>query len=294
MKNFFVTLALLSAVVSFGQTAIKKESKPSEAKSLLWKISGKGLKAPSYLFGTMHLTCDASLDAATRDALENTQQLYLEMDMDDPEMQAAMMGGMMMQDGKTMDAMVSEADFKLLDAYLQEKMGISAAMLNTIKPFMVSTMFLPSMMDCPIQAVETELMKISTAQNEETFGLETIEEQMAVFEAIPYQDQMNELMKSVKDKFAASKTEMKKMMDIYKSKDIDAMITMMNESENTMNSAFQDVLLNSRNKKWIPKIEAVAKDKPTFFGVGAAHLGGKEGVIALLRSKGYKVEAVMN
>ena len=282
MKNIFLTFTLLCTILSNSQNA----------KSLLWKISGNGLKAPSYLYGTIHMTCDASLDKATLDALDKTKQLYLEMDMDDPNLQTAMMTGILMKDSQKMSAMVSEADFKLLDAYVLEKIGISVTMLNSMKPFMISAMFTPALMDCEVQAVETELMKVSAAQKEETYGLETIEEQVAVFDAIPYQQQMDELMKSVKDKFVKDKVEIKKMVDIYKSKDIDAMLVMMNDSDNAMNSGFQDILLNNRNKNWVPKIEAVAKEKPTFFGVGAAHLSGKLGVINLLREKGYKVEAV--
>ena len=292
MKNLFVTLALLVGIISHGQ--VKNAVPSGEAKSLLWKISGNGLAKPSYLFGTMHITCDASLDSATRDALENTKQLYLELDMDDPEMQATMMGGMMMKNGNTMQSMVSEADFKLLDVYVQEKIGLSAMMINTMKPFMISAMLVPSLLDCPMQTVEGELIKVSAAQNEEVFGLETVEEQLAVFDEVPYQDQMDDLMKSVKDKFTADKTEMVKMMEVYKTKDLDAMLTMVKESDSKMTSGFQDVLLNNRNKNWIPKIEAVAKQEATFFGVGAAHLPGKEGVIMLLRNKGYKVEAVFN
>jgi uncharacterized protein YbaP (TraB family) len=53
-----------------------------------------------------------------------------------------------------------------------------------------------------------------------------------------------------------------------------------------------NVLLDNRNQNWIPKIEKVAKEKPTLFAVGAAHLPGENGVIALLRKKGYTVEAV--
>ena len=70
-------------------------------KSLLWKISGNELKEPSYLYGTIHITCDATLDKPTLNALEKTSQLYLELDMDDTGLQMAMMQGMMMKDGKT-------------------------------------------------------------------------------------------------------------------------------------------------------------------------------------------------
>jgi uncharacterized protein YbaP (TraB family) len=279
---------LAVAIMLFGLGASAQN-----ANALLWKISGSGLKAPSYLYGTIHITCDATLPKNTLDALDKTAQLYLELDMDDPAMQAALMGGMMMNDGKTMSSMTSPEDFKILDAFMQEKIGVSAIMVNTMKPFMISSMFLPSVIDCPMQSVETELMKITKDQHEETYGLETVAEQLAVFDAIPYQIQMDELVKSVKDKFVGDKKELDEMYALYKSMDIDAMQDMTATSENKITADYQDQLLNDRNKKWTPKIEAIAKEKPTFFAVGAGHLGGKKGLIALLKAKGYKVEAVL-
>ncbi len=282
MKKTLLATALMIGAVSFGQ----------QANSLLWKISGNGLKESSYLFGTMHITCDATLNAATLKALDATTQMYLELDMDDPNMQSTMMGGMMMKDGKTMSSMLSDADFKLLDKTITEKVGVSATMFNSFKPFMVSMMMLPSLLDCPIQSIESELVKVAQKQQEEVLGLETVEQQLAVFDAVPYQDQMNELMRSVRDGFAADKQEIVKMMEVYKSGDLNAMLKMMDESPSMLSSKFQDELLVKRNKNWIAKIEEVSKSKPTFFGVGAAHLGGENGVIALLKKKGYKVEAV--
>jgi uncharacterized protein YbaP (TraB family) len=198
-----------------------------------------------------------------------------------------------MNDGKTMSSMTNPEDFKILDAFMQEKIGVSAAMVNTMKPFMISSMFLPSVIDCPMQSVETELMKITKEQHEETYGLETVAEQLAVFDAVPYQVQMDELVKSVKDKFVADKKELDEMYALYKTMNIDAMQDMTATSENKITADYQDQLLNDRNKKWVPKIEAIAKEKPTFFAVGAGHLGGRKGLIALLKAKGYKVEAVL-
>jgi uncharacterized protein YbaP (TraB family) len=283
LKKILVTVTAFVGIAAFAQNQ----------KSLLWKISGNGLKEPSYLYGTIHITCDATLDKPTLEALKQTAQLYLELDMDDDSMQMKMMQGMMMKNGATMKSLASDEDYKILDAYLTEKLGMGIAMFNTIKPAMISTLLLPSLMDCPMQSVETELMKITKAEDEEVFGLETVEDQMAVFDAIPYQVQMDELVKSAKDKFTADKKELDKMYAIYKTKDVDAMQKMTMESDNKITADFQDTLLNNRNANWIPKIESIAKQKPTFFGVGAGHLGGEKGVIALLRKKGYKVEAVL-
>ncbi len=280
MKKIFLALLTLFAASGNSQT-------------LLYKISGNGLKSPSYIYGTIHITCDASLDANTKKALDETQQLYLELDLDDPNMMTAMMGGMSMQNGEKMSNLASAEDFALVDEYLTKNMGASAKMLDNLKPFMVSTMLLPGLMPCTLTSVEDELMKISKVQNEEIFGLETVEEQLAVFDKIPYQIQMDELVASVKNKFADDKLELDKMFELYEKKDLDAMLDMMDTSKNDIVAKYQDDLLNNRNANWIPKITKIAKEKPTFFGVGAGHLGGDHGVLALLRKSGFIVTPVL-
>jgi len=275
----------------FGIFSIFNQAQPLE-KALLWKISGNGLEKPSYIFGTIHATCDATLDAATLKALEETKQLYLEIDMDDPMLQMQMMQGIAMKDGVTISSLVSEEEFVLIDEFLQENIGMSAKMINTFKPFVLSSMLLPKLLDCEFQSVEMELMKVTKAQNEEVYGLETIGDQLQVFDKIPYQDQVNELLKTAKSDLSKEKEEMKKIMDVYKTKDIEKMLVVMDESDNKVSADNKDVLLVNRNRNWIPVIEKVIKSTPTFFGVGAAHLAGDDGVIKLLCKQGYKVEAV--
>lgn len=260
--------------------------------SLLWKISGNGLSEPSYLYGTVHITCDATLDEKVLAALDATTQLYLELDMDDPTLQYKMVDGMRMKDGKKMSTIASPEDFKLVDEFLTKNVGMSAKMMDGFKPAMVSMMVMPKMLDCPLQSVEGELMKVTAVQKEEVYGLETAEVQFAVFDAIPYELQMEELIKMAKDNMAADKLKYKRMMAIYNSKDLNAIMDFMNEEENNTYGNHNDVMLDNRNISWIPKIEEAAKATPTFFGVGAAHLAGEKGVIMLLRKKGYKVEAV--
>lgn len=260
--------------------------------TLLWKISGNGLAKPSYLFGTIHITCDATLSEKVKTALNNTEQLCLELDMDDPNMQTEMMSRMMMKDGITMKSLATPEDFKIVDDFLKAEVGFSAEILNTLKPFMITAMLYPKMLPCEMQSVETELMKISKTQNEEVLGLESISEQLEVFDAISYKDQMDELVKTAKSDLKRDTAELNAMLDLYKSENVEAMVEFTQKSDNVMTSKYADVMLNDRNRNWISRIDKIAKGKPTFFGVGAAHLGGKEGVIALLRKAGFKVEPV--
>lgn len=260
--------------------------------SLLWKISGNGLKQPSYLFGTMHITCDATLDKSVLTALDNTKQLYLEINMDDPALQTKMMDGAMMKDGQKMSTLASPEDYKIVSDFLNENVGMPAALLDRFKPSLVTMMLYPKMMECPAQSIEMELMNVTKTQNEPMFGLETIEHQLAIFDAIPYKEQMDELVDMAKNGLDAEKQSNKKLDAIYKSKNLQAIAAYMQEEENKTYGDHADILLDDRNASWIPKIEEAAKATPTFFGVGAAHLGGEKGVILLLRKKGYKVEAV--
>lgn len=263
-------------------------------KSLLWKISGKGIEKPSYIFGTIHITCDAKLSPKVINALKNTDQLCLEMDMDNPNMQSEMMSAMMMKNGMSMSKLASKEDFELVDAYLKEQMGYSLYMLNGFKPFIVSAMFYPKLIDCIMQSYEGELMKCSQEQKKEIIGLETVEEQMGLFDMIPYQEQMNELIKSVRNKLVNDKKELIEALNVYEKEDLNGIMQVFEKSENAMVSKYNDQLVDNRNHNWIPKIEKEIALKPTFFGVGAGHLVGKNGVILLLRKQGYTVEPVFN
>lgn len=280
MKQLFIAFFTLFAFAGNAQT-------------LLYKISGNGLKSPSYIYGTIHVICDAKLDENTTKALDATQQLYLEIDMDDPMLMTAMMSGMLMQNNQKMSSLASAEDFAIVDDYLSKNVGASAKMLDNLKPFMVSTMLLPSLLPCKAASIEEELMKVTKLQNEEVFGLETVEDQLAVFDKIPYQVQMNELVTSIKNNFVDEKAELDQMFALYETKDLDALLAMMTTSKNEITANYQDELLYDRNSNWIVKIAKIAKQKPTFFGVGAGHLPGEKGVLALLRKSGFTVTPVL-
>ena len=126
-------------------------------------------------------------------------------------------------------------------------------------------------------------------QNKEIYGLETVEDQMQVFEDIPYESQLDDIIEMLQDGDATQEY-YDQMIDTYKAEDLNALIKMLNEYYENPEEA--KILLDNRNIKWIPKIGEYAKDKSTFFAVGAGHLPGDNGVIKLLKKAGYKVKPV--
>ena len=83
------------------------------------------------------------------------------------------------------------------------------------------------------------------------------------------------------------------LMAAYKAQDLPHLMKLTKESEfNTESPEFMEDLLAKRNANWVPIIEKAARAKSTFFAFGALHLGGEDGVVNLLRAKGYAVKAI--
>ncbi len=303
-KTINLSITLLLSVLFFScnttSKAVKTTSETSAAvvtqkpleNSLLWKISGNGLEKPSYLYGTIHMTCNYKLSDQLAKAFAETDRIALEVDMDDPSLQAKMMKGMMMSDGQTIKGILSEDDYTQLAGFFKENVGMNLEMLDKMKPFAVSAMLISKMVPCETPgSYEAEFMKIAKEQKEEIEGLESIESQMAIFDSIPYKDQLRDLVKMAKEGLSESKTEFKKLTALYDKEDINGLMNMMTDSEE-VTGKFKETLLDKRNQNWIPVIAKKSKEKATFYGVGAMHLAGEQGVIRLLRKAGFTVEAV--
>lgn len=284
-KGSFIFLLVLVSVISVAQ--IPKEN------ALLWEIKAPGMKKPSYLFGTIHLICpaDFSLSDSLKLALSNTEQVALEVDMDDPAMMATMMKTMNMKEGKTLSKLVSEADYARLARFYKDSVGVGIAMLEKAKPFVLMGPLFNSILACPVQSYEMSLVELAGKQKTEVIGIETLEEQMALFDTIPYKEQAKTLLALI-DSLPQARGEFKKLVALYKSENISELYEMTQKSSFGMEGS-QDIMLFDRNKKWITRMQKIMNVKPTLFAVGAAHLGSEKGVIALLRQAGYQVRPIV-
>lgn len=282
--SFVAGLLLLAGIVS-AQNAPKENS-------LLWEITGKGLTKPSYLFGTIHLICpaDFSLSDSLKNAVLKTQQLALEIDMDDPGLMGAMTKTMFMADGKTLQGILTEKQYSQLSQFYKDSLGMSITSFGRAKPFMMMGPMFNKILGCEPQSYEISLMGLAVKQKSEVIGLETIEEQMAIFDTIPY-DRQAEMLLTMIDKLPETKTEFHDLVELYKKQDLQSLYNLTLKSEFGMDGQ-DEVMLFQRNQNWIKRIDKIVHEKPTFIAVGAAHLGGEKGVIALLRKDGFKVRAV--
>jgi uncharacterized protein len=272
-------------------------------KSLLWRISGKELKQPSYLYGTIHIIpkADLNITEGTWNALKRCKRIAFEIDMKEMtsmRTQFSLLTKAFMKNGTTLKDLLNAEDYAFVQEKMEEK-GMSARMFERIKPMFLS-MILSNDEEgggglgsdkSKSTSVEMELWRTAKMQKIKSAGLETAAYQMSVFDSIPYKDQAKMLMDALREEGGDGDDQLAKMIETYKQQDIEAMQRMI-AAETDGVGAFEDLLLDRRNLNWIPIMSQMMAYESVFFAVGAGHLGGSKGVIALLRSAGYTVEAV--
>ncbi len=260
--------------------------------SLLWKISGKGLKQPSYIFGTFHIMCksDFTISPALEEKIKTSKQFYGELDLDDPGMQMRLLSKMRLQ-GTSIDKLLGEHDYKAVCDSFQRITGMSFQFFNQFSPFMSMSLLAISSIKCTdrIQP-ETAFMDIAKNHQLPVLGLETIDDQLNAINAQPIDSQVLALKNTVL-KYDSVQQMMIKMIRVYKQNNTDKIYRFI--MDNSGSSDFETAMLITRNKNWIPVIQKAVTEKPSFFAVGAGHLGGKQGVIALLKKEGYTLTPVL-
>lgn len=262
--------------------------------ALLYEVSGNGLTKPSYLYGTFHLVCpnDLNITDATKKAIGDAQQVYLELDMDDPGMMQGMMKAMMLPDGKTIKDYLSADDYTLLENYFKQKMNMNLAQLGKMKPIGLMSMMYMTVLPCQPASYDMTFAQMAGKDKKEVLGLESLDAQLGALDKIPMQEQLKGLVDMAKKPDEAKK-EFNNLLEAYKAHDLAKLMNAVKTSQFASNTTeFEDKLLGERNVNWIPVIEKAAKEKPTFFAFGAGHLGNDKGVVNLLRKKGYTVKAV--
>lgn len=259
--------------------------------SLLWKISEKGLEQPSYLFGTIHVICpeDFKMDERILSALQSSKKIVLELNMSDP-----MLAQDMQQNSINKDFYNIQNDFEpeakeALDEFLSSNYGMGLAQMGIMKPFILSTMVLMKQLPCETpDSYELFFTNKSQEWKIPMEGLETAAYQISLFDRIPMERQLADLSKMILTD--ATEKEFQGMIEAYLAEDLNKLQEMI--QADGLTGEYEEILLNERNRNWIPKIEEFIKAETTFIAVGAGHLPSENGVIQLLRNAGYTVEPV--
>jgi uncharacterized protein YbaP (TraB family) len=267
----------------------------AQEKAFLWKVHSA--KSTVYILGSIHFLKKDSypLTKVIEDAFDNTKKLVLEIDLESATPEKAQRLTLEMgiyQDGTTLQQAVSEQTYVLAEQRAKE-LGVDLRSMNSLKPWVVAL----TMMSLKLQklgfdpklGVDRYLADRAKSRGEVTSGLETLEFQIGLMAQLSPQDQESMLREVLKEMDLLEKST-DEIVQAWRTGNLAAMQELMLAGMREYPDV-QEKLLVARNRRWVPLIETIIqKGESALVVVGAAHLVGKDGVIELLKARGYTLE----
>jgi uncharacterized protein YbaP (TraB family) len=167
--------------------------------------------------------------------------------------------------------------------------GMSIKSLMRLKPFVIESFLIQKLIEGEAVGIETQLAEMARLQNLPIKSLETVKEQMSIFDSIPYDEQVGDLMRFITEEDKMRET-FSQLVEMYLKEDLSALDKLMNDYYS--DPKLMKYLLYDRNERWIIRLEEQMEKQTVFIAVGAGHLPGNKGLINLLRQWGYKVTPV--
>jgi uncharacterized protein len=227
---------------------------------------------------------------AAIDAIGNSAQVTLELDLDDPRLIVEMGHVSFLPRDSTLRDFFSAEDYAFAEQWFKDSAGLSITPMNNIRPLFLFGLLIGQVLQCKPRSYEEVFMAMAREQGKEVHGLETAAEQMAAFSSIPLREQADMVMHMLRH-MDSTRATFRVLLDLYLARDVTGLYQYMLDS-GVEYGRYDSELLTKRNENWIPRILEIAAEKPTFFAVGAGHFGGDNGILALLAKQGYKLTPV--
>jgi hypothetical protein len=277
-------------------------------KGRLWKLEKPGV-APSWLFGTMHVTDPrvVTMPEAARDAFDTADTVVIEtIDILDPaKAQAALLSRpelTMFTDGSTLVSFLDEADAQLVEEELARR-GIPLALVSRMKPWMIAGML--AMPPCELERknegaafLDVRIAEDARAEGKTLRGLESIGEQMTAMADLPMEFHVRGLVETIRLADLMPDI-MATMTELYLEGEIALIMpTIMaagpetDEGDTDGYAQFEERIVLMRNRVMAERAAPILAEGNAFIAVGALHLPGEEGLVSLLRDAGYTISAV--
>ena len=309
--GFFAYTFLIFSIVS--AISIRVQSSPAQVrateKPFLWRIEGA---VPSFLYGTVHVPDQRVLELpeVVRRALSASDVFNAEIPLD-ASTQLSMMSKIMLPPGQDLKSLVGDDVYARLLRVVAKGLGHAAppaaadllgAMLAPMKPWAVMGQvelleFLPDI-TAGRQPLDAMLYQMATKDGKELGGLETLDEQIAVFEAFTKEEQVKMLVAALDDlekPRPSGISPARELVDLYLAGDLTRLAAEMNKQQNqdaALNKKFIGRVVDDRNTKMAEKIAQLCAKKPAksyFFAIGALHYAGDTGIVSQLTKKGFKI-----
>jgi len=275
--------ALLFALSFFLVNTTVAQQKNYEP-TMLWRISGKGLQKPSYVFGTMHLKDKRifNFGDSVYNAIQQTEGFANEVDFN--EIVAYYVNKMYdaYENDRSINEIMSDEEIKRNEEALYKRFKKSARSIRSRDIAKEKNKWLnESMQKGEMETfIDAYLLNLARRQGKWLGGIEDLGDQINTINKIDVKMILTE----------DNATTQEKMIKMYAEQDLNGILKFFDN----VDSAYTDALLTRRNIKMARRMDSLSAQRTMFFAVGAGHLPGDSGVINLLRARGFTVEPVIS
>ncbi|MBA4304319.1 MAG: hypothetical protein C0424_08865 [Sphingobacteriaceae bacterium] len=270
--------------------------------TLLWEVSGNGLRRSSYLFGTHHLVPVSFFDhhPIAKSSFKKSKQLVVEVVVDSMEMMR-LMPMMLSTDGGAWVQQLSEAEKSSLDSLCKSVLGAGLEAVASLKPaalhHTLALVLSRSVLNDTLRnftgaGIDFGLVQQAKSTKRKTVPLETLDQQFGLLYHTTLDSQLNDLRKTIYETDSMQLVAAR-LLKSYLHQDMSDMTALLQEIQDSGLDPMH-ALLRDRNRAWVPQLEQLFREKRTFVAVGSLHLPGEQGLISLLRAAGYTVKPVRN
>lgn len=283
-KRFYILLLVLFAILPMNVMA---------KDGLLWRIDTNSGKH-SYLLGTIHSDDRriTKLPSAVSKAFAESKSFSGEINMDMKNLMKAS-ELMFVANGKTLDKKLSPKMYREVVAALVDY-GIPEMLVQRMKPWAVAaTLSIPK----PKTGVflDLKLYQMASSEQKALYGLETIEEQAGSMEAIPEALQIK-MISDALIMYPKIEQLIDSLIMAYTSRDLNRIVQISDQAmklgNQEVNKAFEKELIVKRNQRMLTRMKPRLREGQAFIAVGALHLPGENGLLALLKKQGYRLTSV--
>jgi uncharacterized protein YbaP (TraB family) len=262
-------------------------------RGLLWEIGRAGQPA-SYLFGTIHSEDPAvlALPAPVQQAFDTAERVVLEVQLD---MDAMLFSSqvMLLGDGRRLSEITGKTLFEQTSRVIQTR-GIPEIVLDRMKPWAAAvTLSMPASETGEV--LDMLLYQRALQAGKQVFGLESIREQLAVFDDMPEREQLI-LLRDAVDNFPEIDAMHRELLDAWKQRDLATLMAIntaaMQAGDQKLAGDFQDRLITRRNRLMAERLQPYLQEGNAFVAVGALHLPGENGLLNLLEQHGYTIRVI--
>ena len=265
----------------------------ARGESSVWVM--KGAKNTVYLAGSVHALPPGHSDFPPQleRAYAASRTIVMEVDLDDMDPLEAVefvTTRGTLPEGQTLEGVVGAEQYAKVSK-LASTLEVPELVIARLEPWaaaMVLTQFALTRTGYEAQlGIDMQLVERARTDGKPVDGLETVEEQLGVFDARSFEEQTRFLLDSADD-VPLLADDLKHLITAWRAGDLKALEREL-EKERVHAPELYDELLGARNRRWLPKIEALLKrDQDVLVVVGALHFVGKDGLLELLKRDGYK------